>query len=193
MSYLAKSTHVHIIGIRGDGRKQYLVKPETTKNARGETVLWPLWSDFPKDSKPLDFEFAKIFQRRMRQEHGAKIHLTLTAGGDFVEFREPEDAADYTKRVPMTYKGLIATPGFHAQTQTPVWYVKLRDPARGDLESIRGDSVEEAVDRVFERQLQHFAEKAPEAIQPPAVPQDDAPVGPRFRPGDIDYRAPKRR
>ena len=192
MSDLSSNTRVHICGIRTDGKRQYLVKPEVNRNAKGEYQLWPLWSDFPKDSQSMSLEYALIFRDRMRREHGAVIHFTLKAGDEsFIEFREPEETTDHTKRVPMAYKGLIATPGFDTRSQTPCWYVRFPGTA---IESLPRQHVEEVGYKALERQdLLPYAERAPEAPKQQTVVHDEAPAGPRMRPGDLDYRAPIRR
>lgn len=191
-SQIASTTKVHVVGITADGRRQYLVDPAVRRNAKMEWELWPLWGDQPKDSRALTLEYALIFRDRMRREHGTVIHFTLRAGDDqFIEFREPGEVSDHTKRVPMTYRGLVATPGFDVRLQQPVWYVRFVGTS---IESFRGATVEEVVDKVYERpDLLQYAEKAPPAPAPAAPVREEANTGPRMRPGDIDYRAPIRR
>ena len=84
----------------------------------------------------------------------------------------------------MQYKGILCRNGVNTRTGERCWYVKLRDPQRGELESIRGDSPEDTVNKVFERGLQSLAEQAP--VQP--APQQQTvvrPAGPRIRPGSL--------
>jgi hypothetical protein len=80
----------------------------------------------------------------------------------------------------MAYRGLLAVPGFNARKQTLCWFVRFPNQA---IESIRGNTPEEVVDSVYERNLQDKAEKAP-VVEPVEVkPQRSA--GPRIRPGSI--------
>jgi hypothetical protein len=183
MSDISSSTMVHVVGIAPDGHREYLVKPELHRNAKQELELWPIWSKEPRDSRSMNYEMAQLFQQRMRREHGTVIHFTLSAGADqFIQTREPSDRMDFGNRPNMAYKGLLAVPGYDVRNQKPVYYVRF---PKSNIESVRGDTVEEAVDKVFERNLQQYAEKAP-AMPPPEPPKVDVPyTGPRLRPGDI--------
>jgi hypothetical protein len=176
-----KNTLVHVLAIDPNGTKHYLVKPDSKRNERGELVLWPTWSNQLQNSKPLTYEMACAFRARMRSEHRNEVHLTLQAGSDqFIEERVPQETEDYSKRVPMSYRGLLAVPGFDGRTQTPCWYVRFAPHA---IESVRGATPEEAVDRVYERNLQDKAEKAEPVAPEPEKPQK--PAGRRMRPGDF--------
>jgi hypothetical protein len=79
MSIINKNSRIHIVTIH-NGKKFYLQKPETKRNARGELVLWPKWSEAPGDSNPLAYEIAVVFKRRMFDEHRAVVHFAQMAG-----------------------------------------------------------------------------------------------------------------
>jgi hypothetical protein len=184
MDSINKNTLVHIVAVTSDGRRHHLVAPDTKRNERGEIILWPRWSDEARDSKPMTYEYAAMFRDRFWSEgNRAKVQFTLTAGSDdFVdESCQATQSEDHTKRAPMAYRGLVAVPGFDARNQTAVWFVRFPGTA---IESIRGNTPEEAVDKAYERpDLLPHAEKAPAppAPEPPKVQY----AGPRLRPGSI--------
>jgi hypothetical protein len=80
MSSISRKSRVHIIRIDNNGQRRYLHKPDTTRNARGEIVLWPVWSTQDSDSNPLPYEHAVIFKRRMRDEHNVIVRFAQSAG-----------------------------------------------------------------------------------------------------------------
>jgi hypothetical protein len=80
MSCIAANSRIHVIFIDQTGTRFYLHKPATKRNERGEIVLWPEWSSNPSDSKPLPYEHAVIFKRRMRDEHNGVVHFAQSAG-----------------------------------------------------------------------------------------------------------------
>jgi hypothetical protein len=111
-----------------------------------------------------------------------QVHFTLQAGGDTVDDKPlVTQTEDYAKRVEMSYRGLLAVPGFDTRNQTPCWYVRFPDT---NIESLRGATVEEAVDKVYERpDLLPHARRAPVQLEEPEASRK--PAGPRVRPGDL--------
>jgi hypothetical protein len=181
MNSINKSTPIHIFVI-ANGIRHYLVKPDTKRNDRGEIVLWPVWSSELKDSRPLTYEMAHAFRERYTKENKTQVHFTLQAGGEVVDDKPlVTQTEDYTKRVPMIYRGLLAVPGFDARNQMPCWYVRFPDTS---IESLRAPTVEEAVDKVYERpDLLPHAERGQAQVAEPEAPRK--PAGPRIRPGDL--------
>jgi hypothetical protein len=178
---LNPDTRVFVVAFH-NGAQRWLVKVET-KNDRGRIVLWPQWGS-PAEAKSLPLEYAVVFKRRMIEEHFQQTHFTLTAGSsDYVEESNSSSPSGDDTRQEMQYRGLIATPGYDSKSGTRCWYVKTYE-GNTQLESIRGATPEEAVDRTYERNLQHKAQQAP---PPPQVeaPQPVAPSGPRLRPGSL--------
>jgi hypothetical protein len=181
MNSINKSTPIHVFVI-ANGIRHNLVRPDTKRTDRGELVLWPVWSSEPSDSKPLTYEMACIFRERYVRENKTQVHFTLQPGGEVVDDKPlAAQAEDYTKRVPMSYRGLVAVPGFDARNQTPCWFVRFPNTS---IESLRAPTVEEAVDKAYERpDLLPLAERAPVQVAEPEVPRK--PAGPRIRPGDL--------
>jgi hypothetical protein len=181
MNSINRNTSIYVFVI-ANGIRHNLVRPETKRNDRGEIILWPVWSSELKDSKSLTYEMACIFRERYTREHKRPVHFSLQAGGEVVDDKPlAAQAEDYTKRVPMDYRGLRAVPGFDARNQTPCWFVRFPNT---NVESLRGATVEEAVDKAYERpDLLAHAERAPEQVAETEEPRK--PVGPRIRPGDL--------
>jgi hypothetical protein len=77
---IGRNTRVHIVAIDGVGKRLYLNAVASKRNARGEIVLWPVWSDEPAYSRPLSYEHALIVKRRMAEEHKIHVHFAQSAG-----------------------------------------------------------------------------------------------------------------
>ena len=181
MNSINKSTPVHIFVV-GNGIGHHLVRPDTKRNDRGEIVLWPVWSSELKDSRPLTYEMAHAFRERYTKEHKTQVHFTLQAGGEVVDDKTlVAQTEDHSKRVAMSYRDLLAVPGFDARNHTPCSFVRFPGTA---IESFKGPTVEEVVDRVYERpDLLPHAERAPAQVAETEAPRK--PAGPRIRPGDL--------
>jgi hypothetical protein len=81
MSNINRNRRIHVIAIDPrTGSRFYLNATSTTRNARGEIVLAPVWSSEPSNSNPLPYEHAVIFKRRMRDEHRLVVHFAQSAG-----------------------------------------------------------------------------------------------------------------
>ncbi len=180
---LSRDTKVFVVVFDNNGNPHWLVRPDTKRDDRGRIILWPVWGK-PQEAQSLILEYADVFRRRYLEEHSRPTHFALLAGShEFVEEPNSSNAQNEDTRQSMQYRGLLVHPGFDTKTGTRCWYVKTYE-GNMQLESVRGATPEEAVDRAFERNLQHKAEKAP---PPPQVeaPQPVAPAGPRLRPGSI--------
>jgi hypothetical protein len=155
---------------------------ETVRNPRGVWVLKPRWDDEPQAAGFWSFEAATIIRRRLSEEGflNPNVHvvrLSLNPTSEEVSAPSSTRSGDDT-RVPMAFRGLIAVPGTHVQ-RGRCWYVRFPNSA---TESICGDTVEDAINRVFDMKLEDRAEKAP----PPAPePPKEIRNQPRQRPGDL--------
>jgi hypothetical protein len=143
-------------------------------------ILVPKLDDSPERASAFAYEYAVKMRERFSEELPAVYvaHFSLDPTGQEVGASFVRSPGDDT-RVPMAYRGLIAVPGTHVQ-RGHCWYVRFPNSS---IESICGDTVEDAVNRVFDMQLQDRAEKAP---PPPApeLPKETRNPGPRQRPGD---------
>jgi hypothetical protein len=75
-----RNSRVHVIRIDNTGQRWYLHKPETTRNARGELVLWPHWDSDPAWSRPMSYELACHFRERIKREQGLTTRFAFQAG-----------------------------------------------------------------------------------------------------------------
>jgi hypothetical protein len=135
----------------------------------------------------MTLEYAEIFRRRYKEEHGLDLSFTLAAGDkQLVEESNSSTPTEDTRKPTPGREGVLAHPGINTRTGERCWYVKIFDGPT-QLESIRGDSPEAVIQRVFEMGLQGKAEKVPVQAQAQA-PQPATPVrpaGPRLRPGSF--------
>jgi len=149
---------------------------ETRRNRLGNLFIEPILNTEARNAKAWKYELALIATRRFATEgfvppgYSAGITLMASDSSPAITGLESIPTTREDKRVPMHYKGLLAAPGHNVREGIECWYVRF--PGQS-IESIRGNSPEEAVDRVFERNLQNLAEKydAP----PPALPEQPAP------------------
>ena len=165
---------------------------ETTRNRLGILVLEPLLNVEPRNAQPFTYETALIAVRRFTTEgvvpvgYSTKIVLQnndsapeVSAGIGIV------CATQDDRRQPMHFRGLLAVPGRDVREGVECWYVRF--PGQS-IESIRGSSPEEVIDRVYAMNLSHLAE----VYEAPPSPPPQAPVQPRknhgghrVRPGDL--------
>ena len=164
---------------------------DTRFDRRGNRVLEPLLNVEPRNAVAWRYDLALIAVRRFGSEGlvpaGYKASITLQAADSALEVSSAESAPVFREdqRVPMHFRNLIAVPGFDVRDGREVWYCRF--PGQG-LESVRGSTPEEAVDRVYEMKLERFAEQ----YIPPPEPPPQAPATPRknygghrIRPGDL--------
>lgn len=180
---LSRDAKIFVVVFDDGGAPHWLVEPATKRDDRGRLVLWPTWGT-PGVAKSMTLEYAEVFRRRYLEEHKRLVHFALQAGSnEFVEESNSSSPSGQDTRQTMQYRGLLVHPGIDTKTGVRCWYVKTFE-GKMQLESIRGATPEEAVDRAYERNLQHKAEKAP-TPPPVAAPQPVAPAGPRLRPGSL--------
>jgi hypothetical protein len=155
------------------GERVWLAAHETVRNQLGELVIKPEFDDDPREAKPMAYSTALILKRRLESEGVIgkglyDVHFSLHPTGDEVGAGHTTAAPTDDNRVVMQYRGLLVRPGIDVK-HGRVWYVKFPGTA---IESIRGATIEEAVDKCYERNLQDKAEQAP--APPPAPPEQPA-------------------
>jgi hypothetical protein len=183
---IASSTKVYIwITQPGTQQRIWLRSTELVVNQRGEKVLRPTWDDEMAFAGSWTFEYATILRRRLLSEgflneNVHPIQFSLSPTTESVANENPERSLGDDTRTAMSYRGLIATPGFDVKLGR-VWFVKF--PGNIARESLRGSTVEEVVDRCYAMGLHASAEQAP---PPPAPgPPKEIRNQPRQRPGDL--------
>jgi hypothetical protein len=169
------------------GQRVWIASYETVRNKVGDLVIDPKLDDDPRAAMGLPYQAALIIKRRLESEQVIsplyEIHFSLNPTGDEVAGGNRTAAPNDDNRTVMMYRGLLVRPGVSVN-HGRVWYVKFPNSS---IESIRGNTVEEAVDLVYDRGLQDKAEQAPPA--PPPVPEPSTTpkknYGARIRPGDL--------
>jgi hypothetical protein len=166
------------------GKRLWVADTESVRNKRNELVFKAVLDNEDRFAKSFQFQFALVIKRRLESEgllnQAYQICFSLSADGDPIALRENTRSSGDDKRVPMNYRGLLAVPGFNTRDQTPCWYVRFPNQS---IESVRGNTPEEAVDNAYERNLQDKAEK--EIVAEPAEIKPQKPAGPRIRPGSL--------
>jgi len=139
-------------------------------------------------AKKFKYEFFLTIRRRFREEglppQYGDLRASLSPTGEEIDSGvSSQSAPDEDGRVVMSFRGLLARPGRDVQ-HGKVWYVKF--PGQ-EINSFRGESPEDVVNKVYERgeKFVALAEKAPaEPPEPNKVQQQQA-SGPRVRPGSF--------
>jgi hypothetical protein len=182
---LSYDTKVFITAHYG-GTQYWLMSAENQRDNRGRLILQGRWAINPAEAKSMTLELATVYRRRFLEETHAETHFTLnaSASAEYVEEPNGSSAQGEDGRVPTAYRGLLARPGIDVRAGTRVWFCKTFDGPM-QLEPVRGDSPEEAVNKVFDRGLQDRAEKAPVPQAPQQSQVSQKPAGPRVRPGDL--------
>jgi hypothetical protein len=181
MSHIGQNTRVFIWFHDPRYPRIWVAGVNTITNKLGEKLLRPVLVDSANEAVAYEYSIALIMKRRFDTEgvmnpsiYEAKF--SLTADGEEVAGHNRTAAPDKDNRTIMQYKGVLVRPFIPRG-----WCVHLFDGPR-QLESVKADTIEEAVDKVIERNQLKFAEKAPE---PPALePEKKVYSGPRVRPGD---------
>jgi hypothetical protein len=192
MSNIGPNTNVYIFFHDPRHGRIWVQDTELILNQRGEKVLKPLLDDDPRYAKSWRYDIAVIAARRFKSEGVLNPHLyqacfTLSPSNSAEEIASASttSAPDKDDRVVMQYKGVLVRPYIPRG-----WCVHLFDGPR-QLESVKGETVEEAVDKVIERNQLQFAEKytqpEPEPVAPsaPASPTAKHYEGHRVRPGSL--------
>ena len=80
MNTIGVATRVHLIATSTTGNRCYLASVTTQRNKFGELILDARWDDDPSMSKPMTYEQAVIFKRRMQAEHNVAVKFAHAAG-----------------------------------------------------------------------------------------------------------------
>lgn len=184
MSDIAFNTPI-FISAQSQGKRFWLENTFNERHASGKLVLQGKWSTDPAAAKPQPYETALIARRRMFEECNQPVDFSLQAGDlSFVEPHVVSSPGGADDRVPMSYKGLIAVPGFNTKSNgEKCWFVRLYENGQ-QTDSLRGESAAAVIDAVIEKRLAAKAEKAPAAPAPQQVapaPRSTA----RLRPGSF--------
>ena len=170
------------------GQRIWLAAHQTVRNNFGDLVIKPEFDDDPREAMSMPYSSALIVKRRLESEGIINpglysIHFSLNPTGDPVAEGHTTAAPTEDQRVVMAYKGILVRPGVDVN-RGRCWYVRFPQTT---IESVKADTIEAAVDMVYERGLQDKAEQAP---PPPApedsgVPQNKYGAGVRIRPGEL--------
>jgi hypothetical protein len=187
MSFIGPSTNVYIFFHDPRYGRIWVADTELLRNNLGNLVLVPKLDDEARNAKPMRYDIATIAARRFNTEgvlnpsiYQACFSLSPDNSAEEIASAPTTSAPDKDDRVVMHYKGILVRPFIPRG-----WCVHLYDGPR-QLESVRGDTVEEAADKVIERNLFKFAEKytQPEPEVVPPAPTDSY-GGARMRPGGL--------
>ena len=169
-------------------QRAWIASHETVRNKLGELAIKPQLDDDPRNAKGMSYQAALILKRRLESENMIsnlyQVRFSLHPTGDAVDDGNTTSAPLEDNRVVMQYRGILVRPGVSVN-HGRVWYVKFPGTS---IESVRGNTPEEAVNTVYERGLESKAEQAP---PPPPAPEPPAPTnnyGARVRPGDLKFK-----
>ena len=184
---LSRDTKVFITIFPPGAPQQWLVNSQTVRDKNtGTLILWPTWDTDPSRARSMTLEYATIFRERYQREQGHVSHFTLQAGDKtFVDEPGTSQASNSeANNSPIEYQGYLIRPGIDVKTSQRVFYIKLRDPQQGELQSIKADTPAEAVQKIIEQGKSHLAERAsvaPVSQQVAPAPRSTA----RLRPGSF--------
>lgn len=188
MSAISGRTNVYLWSYHPphSGQRVWVAGTETILNKLGEKVLKPLLDDDPHIAQSFRYDIGIILKRRLESEGCISpllysFHFSLSPTGEEVAAGNVTSAPTEDNREIMHYRGLLVRPGRDVNLGR-CWYVKFPGTT---IESVRGDSPEDAVNKTFERNLQDKAEKyevPPEPVVPPATNNYN---GHRVRPGSL--------
>jgi hypothetical protein len=180
MSLISSSTRVFIWWYHDD-RRVWLASHEQVRNNLGELILKPQLDNDPHFAVAIRYDLAQVFKRRFDSEGLLnpaiyQTHFSLTPEGEEIASGVTASSApDKDNRQIMMYRGLLVRPYIPRG-----WFVKLNDGPR-QLEPVKDDTIEGAADKVFERGLERFAEKAPPPVPEPEPQTKKAFPGYRIR------------
>jgi hypothetical protein len=189
MSDIRADATVFIFFEPQQGRRFWVADTDSRRDRFGNLMLIPILDDEARFAKSWRYDLAQIAARRFNTEgavitsgHRAKFSLQASDSSQAID-SEVTPIQREDQRVPMHYKGLLAVPGRDTRTGEECWWVRFPGTT---IESIRGATPEEAVDKAFERNLQHQAEQyeAPPAQQAPPQKHRFGP-GIKIRPGAL--------
>ena len=160
MSFIGPATTVYIFFHDPRYGRIWVADTELVRNKLGELVLKPELDDEARYAKPYRYDMAVIAARRFNTEgvmnssiYQACFALSASNSAEEIASAPTTSAPDKDNRTVMIYKGILVRPYIPRG-----WCVHLYD-GKMQLESVRGDTIEEAADKVIERNLLKFAEK----------------------------------
>jgi hypothetical protein len=186
MSSISAATNVYIFFHDPRFGRIWVSDTEMVRNNLGNLVLVPKLDNEARNAKSWRYDLALIAARRFNTEgylnssiYQACFALSPSDAAEEIASGSTTSAPDKDNRVIMQYKGLLVRP-FNPKG----WCVHLKRDGT-QLESIRGETVEETVDKVIERNLFQYAEKfeQPEPEADPSAPKK--PFNGRIRPGSL--------
>lgn len=185
MSYLGPTTKVFLWWHHPEnGQRIWLAGHEQVRNNLGELILKPLLDDDPHFAVAVRYDLAKIYKRRFDSEgyfnpsiYQARFSLTPD-GEEVATGANTSRAPDKDNRQVMQFRGLLVRPYIPRG-----WFVKLKEGSR-EMDPVKDDTIEGAVDKVYERGLERFAEKCPDQPALSTEPTQNPYPGFRIRRAD---------
>jgi hypothetical protein len=185
MSNISASTNIYPFFINPKtGQRLWLSKVENIRDSRRDKlILTPTLDDDPHVASSFRYDICVRMRERFLEDLPPQYDLrfALTPTSEEVGRASSTSAPDKDGRQVLMHRGLLVHPGFNARQALPCWFVRF--PGHS-IESIPGDTPEQAVDVVFERNLQSKAEQAP-TPQPEPEPVVKKNFNGRMRPGDL--------
>jgi hypothetical protein len=186
MSSISAATNVYIFFHDPRFGRIWVSDTEMVRNNLGNLVLIPKLDNEARNAKSWRYDLALIAARRFNTEgvlnpsiYQACFTLSPSDSAEEIASGSTTSAPTKDNRVVMQYRGLLVRP-----YNPRGWCVHLvRDGAQ--LESVKGETVEEAVDKVIERNLFQYAEKHEQPEPEAAVPATKKPFNGRVRPGSL--------
>jgi hypothetical protein len=186
MSNISERTNVYLWTYHPphSGQRAWVAETNLVRNNLGNLILKPELDTDPKCAMSFRYSVGVIAKRRFETEGyinptNYDFHFSLTATGEEIATGNVTSAPIADGRTIMYYRGLIARPGVDVN-HGRVWYVRFPGQA---IEGIRGDSAEDAVNKTYERNLQHLAEAAPPPEPEVVPPAPTKSYEGRLRPG----------
>jgi hypothetical protein len=186
MSSIGAATNVYIFFHDPRFGRIWVSDTETVRNNLGNLVLVPQLDNEARNAKSWRYDLALIAARRFNNEghlnpaiYQACFTLSPSDSAEEIASGPTTSAPQADGRVIMQYKGLLVRPFIPKG-----WCVHLKRDGT-QLESVRGETVEEAVDKVIERNLFQYAEKFEQPAPEVVAPAPKKSYNGRMRPGSI--------
>jgi hypothetical protein len=186
MSSIGAATNVYIFFHDPRFGRIWVSDTEMVRNNLGNLVLIPRLDNDARNAKSWRYDLALIAARRFNTEgvlnssiYQACFTLSPSDSAEEIASGSVTSAPDKDNRVVMHYKGIQVRP-----YNPRGWCVHLvRDGAQ--LESVRGETVEEAANKVIERNLFQYAEKYEQPAPEVAALAPKKSFNGRVRPGSL--------
>jgi hypothetical protein len=181
---IAHNTRVFIVATH-NGTKYWLIKAENQRAPTGCLVLQGQWGSAAQ-AQPVTMELGAVYKRRFLEETNCSVQFTLSASDSapYVAESNSSTPSEDTRPPLEAHRGFLVRSGINTRTGERAYFCHLYEGTR-QLESIRGDSPDDVVNKVIENGQQDRAEKAPMTASAPQQAAPVRPAGPRLRPGSI--------